>query len=215
MTGGLHFILAAQIWPWLYLILSPLFPGYRNTIYVDLSHQSLRNASAEYCAHLLSDRQLWAVRVSLCRLLLKLCKHQGAELLEFKLISKFSESSVIKSSQQLFCLSTLKFTPRVKAHGYRRQSPGRGGKSSDELVQVPLSQTSQSVPLRTRCRSLWVAFPNVSSLWSRNKRSRRKAFLNKKYVAPVIFSHVTAVKAGLKGRSAVKIYFKSLGVSKC
>lgn len=172
-------------------------------------------STVHVCSVTGSCELLGAVRVSLCRLLLKLCKHQGPELLEFKLISKFSESSVIKSSQQLFCLSTLKFTPRVKAHEYRRQSPGRGGKSSDELVQVPLSQTSQSVPLRTRCRSLWVAFPNVSSLWSRNKRSRRKAFLNKKYIVPVIFSHVTAIKAGLKGRSAVKIYFKSLGVSKC
>lgn len=81
-----------------------------------------------------SSELLRAVTVSLCRLLLKLYKQQGAEFPGSKAIQKSSENSVMKSSQQLFCLGTVKLTPRAKAHGV--QKAVLGGEGSHKLVQV-------------------------------------------------------------------------------
>ncbi|KAF2974303.1 hypothetical protein EK904_009863 [Melospiza melodia maxima] len=68
--------------------------------------------------------------LSLCRLLLKLYKHQGAQFLGSKAEQKLSESSVVWCSEQLFCLGSVKFTPSTEGHERRRQSPGRWAEGS-------------------------------------------------------------------------------------
>lgn len=132
---------------------------------------------AQVCPVTGSCELLRSVTVSLCRLLLKLGRHQRAELPGYKPIQNCSEISVIKSSQQLFCLGTVKISPRAKGYEHRRQSPGRWGHSSGELVQVARSPALQPVPLSTR----WLFITNVySQIYGLEIRvPEKKAFLYK------------------------------------